>query len=167
MAEVYATAPQQATANIPAEMRTYRAWVVWRYLERGGKPTKVLYDPLTGRNASTTDSRTWRTLAEAEAKLELGGYEGLGFVFSSGDPYTGIDLDGCRNPDSGELAEWAARMLERLGGYAEVSPSGTGVHVIVRGELPSGVRHKVAGANGGVVEAYSSKRFFTVTGEAL
>jgi primase-polymerase (primpol)-like protein len=167
MTEVYSKEPQQGTANIPAEMKTYRAWVVWRYLERDDKPTKVLYDPLTGRNASTTDSRSWRSCEEAEAALELGRYNGIGFVFSSGDPYTGIDLDGCRNPDSGELAEWAARMLGGLGGYAEVSPSGTGVHVIVRGGLPEGTRHKVSRPGGGAIEAYSMKRFFTVTGEAL
>jgi primase-polymerase (primpol)-like protein len=58
-------------------------------------------------------------------------------------------------------------MIEGFGGYAEASPSGTGVHVIVRGELPSGVRHKVCGAEGGTIEAYSTRRFFTVTGERL
>ena len=44
-------------------------------------------------------------------------------------------------------------------GYAEVSPSGTGVHVIVRGAAPN--------KQDGRVEAYSSGRYFTVTGRAI
>jgi primase-polymerase (primpol)-like protein len=47
----------------------------------------------------------------------------------------------------------------RLEGYAEVSPSGTGVHVIVRGAAPN--------RQDGKVEAYSSGRYFTVTGRAI
>jgi putative DNA primase/helicase len=147
-------------------MQSYRHWVVWRYVERGGKETKVLHDPDSGSRASSRDSRTWRSFEEAVAAYENGGYAGVGFVLSSGDQYTGVDLDHCRDPESGELADWAALMIERLGGYAEVSPSGRGVHVIVRGDLPEGTRHKVAGAHG-AIEAYSTQRFLTVTGEAL
>src|SRR5829696_5303174 len=165
--EVYPVTQKRATANIPAELRTYRAWVVWRYLEREGKRTKMLYDPLTGRSASTRDSRTWRSFEEAAATLKVGRYEGLGFVFSTGDPYTGVDLDGCRDPESGEPAEWAVRIVEGLGGYNEARPSGCGVHVIVRGDLPEGVGSKVSGGAGGKIEAYSAKRFFTMTGRAL
>jgi putative DNA primase/helicase len=158
--------PIRVKEKIPAEMQSYRAWVVWRYIVRGGKETKVPHDPLTGFRASSTDSRTWRSFEEAVAAYENGGYAGVGFVLSSGDQYTGVDLDHCRDPESGELADWAALMIERLGGYAEVSPSGRGVHVIVRGDLPEGTRHKVAGAHG-AIEAYSTQRFLTVTGEAL
>ncbi len=115
----------------------------------------------TGDRASTTDSETWSTFEEAvRAWRGSGGrYDGVGFVFSSGDPYAGVDLDKCRDPETDELEEWAAGIVQYLGGYAEVSPSGTGVHVIVRGEAP--------GKKRGGVEAYSSRRYFTVTGDAL
>jgi len=142
-------------------MRTYRAWIVWRYEERNGRRTKVPCDPRSGQGtfASTTDSRTWATFDEAAAALEGGRYDGLGFVFSSGDPFAGVDLDAGRDPGTGALEPWAEKIVEALAGYAEVSPSGRGVHVIVRGKVP--------GRKRGSVEAYSMARFFTMTGEAL
>jgi putative DNA primase/helicase len=83
----------------------------------------------------------------------------VGFVFSPGDPYEGVDLDDCRDPESAALEAWANELVATLEGYAEVSPSGTGVHVIVRGAAPN--------RQDGKVEAYSSGRYFTVTGRAI
>jgi putative DNA primase/helicase len=146
--------------NVPEEMRTYAHWVVWKLEQRETKPTKVPY--IAGgmvKKASSTDSRTWRGFEEAVRAFETGRYSGVGFVFSSGDPFTGVDLDGCRDPETGELEEWAAEIVAALGGYAEASPSGKGVHIIVRGKVPNKRR--------GRIEVYSSERFFTVTGEAI
>jgi putative DNA primase/helicase len=159
MTEVYTEPEAVATANIPAAMKSYRHWVCWRLEERDDKLTKIPYDPLTARHASSTDSRTWRSFDEAVAALEVGEYDGIGFVFSSGDPYAGIDLDDCRNPETGELEEWAEKIVEDFGGYAEVSQSGTGVHIIVKGKAPNKRRDKV--------EAYSSERYFAMTGRVL
>jgi len=163
--------PEQYTTHgfnpegVPAEMRTYPAWVVWKGIpKQNGKLDKIPYTPGLGTKASTTDMRTWRSFEEAVAAYEAGGYDGVGFVFSTGDPFVGVDLDGGRDPESGELAEWAALLVKGLGGWADISPSGTGVHVIVKGELPEGVRHKVKGEDGRVIEAYGARRFFTVCG---
>jgi primase-polymerase (primpol)-like protein len=52
-------------------------------------------------------------------------------------------------------------VLVELGSYAEVSPSGTGVKVFVRGKLPPGRRRK------GQIEMYDRGRFFTTTGHRL
>ena len=159
MTEVYTEPEAVASANIPKAMKSYCHWVCWRLEERDGEPTKVPYDPATGRRASSTDSRTWRSFEEAIAALGVGGYDGLGFMFSSGDPFTGIDLDECRDPETGKLEPWAATIVAEAGGYAEASPSGTGVHIIVRGKGPNKKR--------GRVECYSERRFFTMTGRAL
>lgn len=146
--------------NTPEELRRRPQWVVWRYVERDGKKsTKVPYDARTGAKANTADSETWSTFGEAVRAFRGGEHDGVGFVFGSGDPYAGVDLDGCRDPETGELEGWAREIVDSLGGYAEVSPSGTGVHVIVRGDAPNRKR--------GQVEAYSSRRYFTLTGEAL
>jgi putative DNA primase/helicase len=145
--------------GIPEELKARPQWVDWRLEERNGDVTKVPYTPRTGRRASSTDLLTWGMFADALAALQNGDYDGIGFVFSSGDPYCGIDLDGCRNPETGELAKWAKEIVDDLDGYAEVSPSGRGVHVIVRGKMPSGRR--------GAIEVYSSERYFTMTGRAL
>src|SRR5690606_18535018 len=99
-----------------------------------------------------------------EALAALDHYEtvnGIGFVFSEDDPYTGVDFDKCIV--DGELDPAVRAMIENLGSYAEYSPSGTGVHVIVRGAVP-GPRRKNAKLG---VEMYDSKRFFTFTGLPL
>jgi primase-polymerase (primpol)-like protein len=145
--------------NIPEEMRQYQQWVVWRLENRDGEPTKLPYIAGGVGKASSTDSRTWRSFEEAIQTLETGRYSGIGFVFSSGDPFAGIDLDKCRDPETGELEEWAEKIVAAFGGYAEVSQSGTGVHIIVRGVAPNKKR--------GRVEAYSSKRYFAMTGRPL
>ncbi len=145
--------------NIPEELRRSPQWVVWRLEERDGKPTKIPYMAGGVGRASSTDLMTWRTFEEAVQALKTGRYDGVGFVFCSGDHFTGIDLDGCRDPETGALEEWAAEIIEAFGGYAEASPSGTGVHIIVRGKAPNKKR--------GRVEVYSSERFFTMTGRAL
>ena len=137
--------------NIPEELRQRAQWVVHK--------EKVPYIAGGVGRASSTDSLTWRTFEEAVQALQTGRYDGIGFVFSSGDPFAGVDLDNCRDPETGELEEWAQKTIKVLDGYTEVSPSGTGVHIIVRGKAPNKKR--------GQVEAYSSERFFTVTGEML
>jgi primase-polymerase (primpol)-like protein len=145
--------------NIPEELRQRPQWLVWKLEERDGKLTKVPYIAGGVGRASSTDSLTWRTFEEAIQALEAGRYSGIGFVFSSGDPFAGIDLDGCRDPETGEITEWAEKVVAAFAGYAEASPSGTGVHIIVRGKAPNKKR--------GRVEAYSSERYFTMTGQVL
>jgi putative DNA primase/helicase len=153
------TGVEDALDNIPEELRRRTQFVVYKLEERGSKPTKVPY--IAGRvgKASSTDSETWRTFEEAVHAFRSGRYDGIGFVFSSGDPYAGVDLDDCRNPETGELEQWATEIVQELGGYTEVSPSDTGIHIIVRGKAPNKKR--------GRVEAYSSERYFTMTGQVL
>lgn len=145
--------------NVPEELKTRVAWVCWRLETRDGKPTKVPKNPATGRNAKSNAPRTWSTFADAVAAAER--FDGLGIMFSDG--LCGVDLDHCRDPQTGELKAWAAEVVAELDSYTEASPSGTGVHVLVFGDLPPGRRRK------GQVEVYGpgSPRYFTVTGEHL
>jgi primase-polymerase (primpol)-like protein len=145
--------------NIPEELRRRPQWVMWKLEARDGKPAKVPYIAGGVGKAKSTDSETWRTFGEAVQALRTGRYDGIGFVFSSGDPFAGIDLDKCRDPETGELEEWAAKIVQDLDGYAEASPSGTGVHIIIKGKAPNKKRARV--------EAYSERRFFTMTGQVL
>jgi primase-polymerase (primpol)-like protein len=142
--------------NIPEQLKARPQWVVWKAV--GDKPDKVPHAARTGRMASSTDLLTWATFQEALEAYKNGDYAGLGFVFSSADPYTGIDLDNCVD-ENGEIAGWALEIVRYFDSYTELSATGTGLHVIVRGEVPN--RRK------GEVEVYSSKRFFTVTGHIV
>lgn len=150
---------------VPAELRERRQWVCWRYEDRGGKRTKVPVDPSTGANASSTDPGTWGTFEAAISRVGEGGVEGVGFVFTTDDPYVGVDLDGVLDPETGEAEGWAMEIVAELGSYTEVSPSGTGLHVFVEGEVPRGGPKALS--NGHAVEVYDRDRFFTVTGRHL
>ena len=144
--------------TVPAELAGLPQWVAWGWEERGGKPTKPPLNPHSGGHASTTDPATWGTPQDAVRFCrEHPAAAGVGFVFTKDDPYVGIDLDKCRDPQTGEIAPWAQAIADYLSSYTEVSPSDTGVKIFVRATLPSGV-HK------GAVEAYDFGRYFTVTG---
>jgi len=150
--------------NIPERLTERPQWVCWRLEERGDKTTKVPYTPGTLRRASSTDLMTWRTFSEALAAYEAGEppYDGLGFMFCSADPFAGIDLDDCRDPESGEISPWAEEIISSVKeGYVEISPSGTGIHAIVEGSVRGGGMRK------GKLEMYSRDRFFTITGRPL
>jgi putative DNA primase/helicase len=150
--------------NIPDQLTERPQWVCWRLETRDGKTTKVPYTPGTQRRASSTDLMTWATFEEALTAYEAGEppYEGIGFVFCSADPFVGVDLDDCRNRQTGEVEPWAQKIISDASeGYVEASPSKTGVHIIVEGRVRDG------GIRRGPVEMYSRDRFFTITGEVL
>lgn len=153
----------QATA-IPNELKELDQWVIWRYEQRTdeSKPTKVPYVAgAPGRHASHSDPDTWDSFAQAYLAYVEGHADGIGFVFSEDDPYTGIDLDDCRNPDTGELDTDTAAHIEVLATYTEASPSGEGIHAIARATLPDGRRRS------GNVEMYDRNRYFTFTGHRI
>jgi len=54
--------------------------------------------------------------------------DGIGFVFADSGTVAGIDLDDCRDPDSGDLEGWADDLLDDVETFTEISPSGTGLH---------------------------------------
>jgi putative DNA primase/helicase len=142
-------------------MRDLRQWLVWRSEERDGRPTKVPYNPDTGEKADSTNPRTWTSYGRAVRACKEHGYGGVGFAFTPEDDLCGVDLDGCLDPETGEMEGWAREIIEELSSYTEISPSGTGVHILVRGELPEGRNRK------GRFEAYDRGRYFTVTGKHL
>lgn len=155
--------PLVVVKAIPRQLRRRPQWVNWCLEERDGELTKVPYTPGTMSRASSTDLMTWGTFREAVDALETkpGRYSGIGFVFCSGDPFVGIDLDNCRNPETGELEDRAVEIIDAFkGAYKEISPSGCGVHIITRGKVKE--PRKMPG-----LEIYSMERFFTVTGRML
>jgi putative DNA primase/helicase len=96
--------PREVRENFPPDMLALRRYVVWRYEERVGKSAKIPHvADGTGARASSTDPSTWRGFEAAERVFLAGGYDGVGFVFSPGDPYAGVDLDDCRDPESAAL----------------------------------------------------------------
>jgi hypothetical protein len=143
-----------------AELAQLDQWVNWRYLTRNGKRDKPPVNPHTGELGDHTDPATWSTYTHVRESSTR-----IGFVFHPSDPYSGVDLDGCRNQATGVIEGWAQRWIDALASYTEISPSGTGVKIFVRGTLPEQLVHAMGPHIG--IEVYSEKRYFAVTGQHL
>jgi putative DNA primase/helicase len=157
--------------TVPETLREREAWVCWRYKRDTDRDewTKVPVDPATDEYASSTDPETWGGFADAVAHHEDPDTDtdGVGYVVSDEDVVVGIDLDDCRNPETGDLDPWARDVLDTVETYAEVSPSGTGLRLFGLGFVPDGgTRADVEGVEGHI-EMYDSGRYLTVTGHAL
>lgn len=131
--------------NIPSELKKLSQWVCWTNSD------KVPKNPKTGNNAQSNNPDTWASFEDAVAGCEKYGFDGLGFMFANG--YFGVDLDHCL-----DNVDFCDEFVETLQSYAEISRSGSGIHIICRGSLPDGARRK------GNVEMYSSGRYFICTG---
>lgn len=147
--------------SVPRELSDLRQWVCWG--PRKGQD-KVPINPNSGQQASSTDSNTWGTLGQAMQRYvthrEDEKLDGIGFAFSSFDPFTGIDLDSCRDPESGEITKAAKALIEKVDSYTESSPSGTGVHIIVKAKIPKGKKKAD-------IEMYCEARYFCFTGRSV
>lgn len=144
---------------VPGELAALRQWVLWRSVDVGkDKPTKRPYT-VHGSLASVTDPHTWATYEDVTAALQSGTFDGIGFVFTADDPYVGIDLDNCIDLLSGDIAPWAKSIIDRCASFTQYSPTETGVHIYVRGVLPS------TGGKRGDFEIYDQGRYFTFGGD--
>jgi hypothetical protein len=159
--------------NIPEELKARKQWAPWRYIERQGKakPGKLpLRANNTSRIAKTNAPEHWGTFEKALEVLEKNPtFDGIGYFFDEEDLYVGFDLDGCFDPEAEELHEAAAEIVEDLGGYWEISPSGAGVKGVVRATKP-GQRcsnGKRPTPWGGELAIYEKGRFFALTGRAV
>jgi hypothetical protein len=136
--------------------------VCWRYEFRDGDWTKIPCNPRTGANAKSNDPSTWTSFDDAIRHASQ--FDGIGFQFGDSG-YVGIDLDDCRDPTTGTLSSFAQQILRRFDSYAEVSPSGAGVKVFLRGNWKDTGKHKRIGKDR--IEVYPRLRYFTVTGAKL
>jgi hypothetical protein len=167
------------TARSLTDLADTKLWVAWQEETRDGRATKIPKNPATGRNASVpTDPSTYGTRAEAETRGEkIQG--GLGIVLGElpdGRHLVGIDLDSCRDVESGAIADWAAVVLELFDTYAEVSPSGTGVKLfflmsaadfVKLSILIEGKTRKTFAAGEHREVAIDTARFYAVTEQRL
>lgn len=159
-------APTVDLAAIPDELTLERAWCVWRYEERGGKPTKVPARP-DGSAWRSNDPMTWAMFAEvSDAYVQQHPrWAGIGRRIT-GD-FVGVDVDwkGAELVGS-DGPPWLRELLEALASWTETTPSGRGVHVWLRGEWRGRARQVALDPVGCGIEVYdqSSPRFFTMTG---
>ena len=122
---------QDPIPQFPATLKARKTWCLWRCEERNGKQTKVPYQA-NRVPARSNDPSTWATFADAcsaifgQTEFKLG-------TFADGS-HSFIDLDKCIGAD-GKIEPWAQAVLARTGSYAELSPSGSGLHIFVAGAV--------------------------------
>src|SRR6266581_4526711 len=150
--------------KIPGEMRRLPQWICWQLKDvtdgKGGKKQTKVPFRTDGKPASTTNPKDWATFDAAVRALGMSDkFSGIGFVFTRDSGLVGIDLDKCRDPETGETEAWAKAILLELNSYTELSQSGRGWHAIVKGALPD------AGNRKGRVEMYDQERYFVMTGK--
>jgi putative DNA primase/helicase len=154
--------------NIPEDIRCLPRWVLWQWELREdtqGKRrwAKVPYSGILNEcdehwnRAKSNDATTWPSFRQVVRHLRR--FDGIGFMLGEG--FSGIDLDKCRDPLTGEINEQDRQIIEEIRSYTDVSPSSTGVKILFRGQKPPG-RCRV-----GTFEMYSEGRYFTVTGHHL
>lgn len=139
---------------IPETLQTKPQFVVWKYELDGEDLKKPPFSPKTGKRASVRNPATWGRMEDAKRAYETGEYAGVGYVLTGG--IVGIDIDHCII--DGELEAEAAKIIAYLKTYAEASPSGTGVRILMYGTLPGSFRRT------GNVEMYQDMRYLTLTG---
>ena len=131
--------------NFPDELKGLKQFVCWVGAD------KIPKNAHTGKNAQSNNPDTWADFDTAVSACNKYNFDGIGFMFANG--YFGVDLDHCL-----DNVDFCDEFVETLQSYAEISRSGTGLHIICKGTLPSGARRK------GGVEMYSSGRYFICTG---
>ena len=154
-------------AAIPSSLRAQPNWLCWCAVHENGKikkPPVQAAGQNQGRLADPTNQNHWTTFERACRFYEMnrgeplqgGTLAGIGFALTTQAGIVAVDLDDCLV--DGIIQPWAAEIVRAVGCYVELSPSGRGLHIFMRGKLPwPGKRTKQ-------IEIYSHARYLTVTG---
>lgn len=138
--------------NLPDDLKRMRRWVCAR------EGSKVPMQAEITLAASSTNRGTWASFSTALKSVEEGIYDYLGFVFAEGDGLVGIDIDDAFDEDRW-ITPMAADIINTCRSYTEISKSGTGFHILLRGNLPFKGKNNLHG-----VEIYKTARYFILTG---
>lgn len=179
-------------------IRNEKVWInyvmVWNPDKDNGKGgyNKPPINPHTLRNGKTTDLKSWTTFDDAFSKIgqtaiftnskgekqEIA-VSGVGIIL---EPLglVGIDFDDViKETDRGEKKVYneAREIWQYMDSYTEISPSGSGVHILAKGKKPNEseaickVKIPIKNTRGELThveyEMYDSGRYFTFTGRML
>lgn len=148
------TKTPEPSFQVPEEMKKYPQWVAWG--KNGNRKNKVPYSPKTYEAASSIKGSEWGTYGETCEYALNYGFAGIGFMLHTSDPYAFIDLD---DPGGNQdICEQQKAIYDAFPSYAERSPSGSGLHIIVKGRIPRGRRRNK-------IEVYSQARYMTMSGD--
>lgn len=152
-------------AKIPQTLKDQPRWAPWKavWSEKRGKYDKIPCYP-NGIGISTAKPERWMSYETAlkaftdNTKL----FAGVGYVMTGPHDVVGIDLDRCVTGNI--ISAWAQAVIDRLGSYTELSPSGNGLRILAEGTIDADwTNHEIG------IEVYAGHepRFLTITGNRL
>jgi putative DNA primase/helicase len=141
-------------SNIPEELKELTQWVCWKYEWNGKKWTKPPYQP-NGYKANKMNPDDYSDFSDVIAAYNKGGFSGVGFVLTANDPFVAIDIDHCL--EGNVLTDEASDIIKALNSYTEISPSGTGIRIFVKGTVPRNIKKGI--------EIYINSSYVTITGQ--
>lgn len=153
---------------IPQELINEARWCVWKRETRGGKPTKIPYNPTTNQRAESNNPETFCDFRFADEAYRIDSeYNGVGILLSNG--FSAIDIDHCC--EDGVISDFALTIVERMKSYTEYSPSKTGLRIIFKAPNLKYDKEKyyLKNPHNGV-EIYVcgvTNRFVTITGNTI
>lgn len=146
-------------------LRGIPQWILWKEKKTNDNKTTKVPIGANGRAVSITNPKCFRTFENAINTFLKNNdiFDGIGFIFTEDDPFVGIDLD--------NVNKWYGweEIIQKFDSYTEMSPSGTGYHIITEGFIPGNNTHgiKIGSHETGGIELYDSKRYLTITIDIL
>lgn len=168
MSAVARISPELKRVDVPDALKMLPAWLCWRSEQYEGevKSRKIPYwasgGKRTGEQGSAEDRAKLVTFAAALSAAQRLGMTGVGFAPLPDFGITILDFDKCVGPN-GEMDPVIEAVTART--FSEYSPSGFGVHAVLRGNL--GDHRSQATANSFGLDVFSTKGFITFTGNIL
>lgn len=142
------------------DLKSRKQWVGWKYVMTDGKLAKRPMCAHANFFGSHSSPHTWGTYEQAVRSAIRFNWDGVGYVLTADDDITGADLDKCRDPETGDIDEWARDIIQLAETYTEVSPSGHGLRLFWRGKADRALK-----CDPQHVEVYISHRYLTTTGD--
>lgn len=140
--------------NIPEEMKKLKRFVGWRKEKLNGKVAKLPFSLIDEKANGWNIPERWINFNDAKTKNRP-----LGFVLVKEDKIVCIDLD--HAIQDGKLSPMAKEIIEKFTGtYMELSQSGKGIHIFVKGTIPQNLNLSSQG-----IEMYKNNRYIALTGD--
>lgn len=155
-----------------APLADFRRWVSWKWvtLPDGKRDKPPFRADFPDFHASTTNPKSWAPFSVAVSTMAAGKADGIGYVCADDAENVYWDMDGCRDPNTGEIADWAMAYVEECDSYTEITPSGQGLRIIGTHDgalkTPIHAAYKLPGGGGGEI-FFRAVRYITVTGNRL
>jgi len=151
--------------NLPSEMLPHRRFLPYFLKSKGnGAFAKI---PRGSHSAPKHEDGNWCSFDEVFEKLRPG--DGVGYCFTyiegmAGGDILPFDFDHCRNATTGIVCNEAMIALSRWQSWSEISVSGCGLHVLVKGNIRTRQLSETC------LQMWAPKhapRFFALTGELV